>query len=375
MKTLQTHYNQIQKGEGNKEVFLKESKSQFPTLIHNSANFTEAVNILLKYNKIVESKGEQLPAPTLNDFIATFKENMGGDVHYVYDEGITCGSCDEEDEINPENGLCRDCQPKNEGMTDEEYADAEEAERLEAHPEKEGIKKIQKLIRKEKSKVKEVSPQGFGTGQGRSKTISKGREDNPTLKNKLKSQEPKPQPKYTMKDGVPHKYVDGKLTPLSKINENKKHSCKCGKHTVTEGRKPKAKAKEGLNVNGYDATDKKNIDNLSGQQFREGYWCEYNDPKNFAKTEQQLKDIVAKNLAKNQSYYIENYAFGIKDLGYSTDHPGLTLGKEPKGKYKSSGYGDLDKASKQNLKENKKINYTIKEQKMFDEIDNIIKNS
>jgi hypothetical protein len=56
---------------------------------------------------------------------------------------------------------------------------------------------------------------------------------------------------------------------------------------------------------------------------------------------QELKDIVFKNLAKDPIYYTKNGQFGVKDLGYVTEAPGLGEPKEPKGKYKSSGYGDL----------------------------------
>ena len=61
----------------------------------------------------------------------------------------------------------------------------------------------------------EALPTGFGTGQGRSKTISKGKESNPELKATLKAKEPK-KPKYIMKNGIPHK-LDG--TPLKRMNE------------------------------------------------------------------------------------------------------------------------------------------------------------
>lgn len=61
----------------------------------------------------------------------------------------------------------------------------------------------------------EALPTGFGTGQGRSKTISKGRENNPDLKATLKAKEPK-KPKYIMKNGIPHK-LDG--TPLKRVSE------------------------------------------------------------------------------------------------------------------------------------------------------------
>jgi len=66
------------------------------------------------------------------------------------------------------------------------------------------------------------------------------------------------------------------------------------------------------------------------------------DPKNADKTVDELKEIVRKNLAKNSSYYVENAAFGVKGIGYTKDAPGLPGDPKPaKGKYKSSGYGDI----------------------------------
>jgi hypothetical protein len=91
----------------------------------------------------------------------------------------------------------------------------------------------------------------------------------------------------------------------------------------------------------FDYSDEKNPDNMIFDQIMMGYYAEMKDPKNADKTMQQLKDIVFKNLAKDQIYYTKDGQFGIKDLGYVTEHPGLGEPKEAKGKYKSSGYGDL----------------------------------
>jgi hypothetical protein len=91
----------------------------------------------------------------------------------------------------------------------------------------------------------------------------------------------------------------------------------------------------------YDNSDEKNPDNMIFDQIMTGYYAEMKDPKNANKTMQQLKDIVFKNLAKDPIYYTKDGQFGIKDLGYVTEAPGLGTPKEVKGKYKSSGYGDL----------------------------------
>jgi hypothetical protein len=91
----------------------------------------------------------------------------------------------------------------------------------------------------------------------------------------------------------------------------------------------------------YDNSDDKNPDNMIFDQIMTGYYAEMKDPKNADKTMQELKDIVFKNLAKDPIYYTKNGQFGVKDLGYTTEAPGLGEPKEAKGKYKSSGYGDL----------------------------------
>jgi hypothetical protein len=93
----------------------------------------------------------------------------------------------------------------------------------------------------------------------------------------------------------------------------------------------------------FDNKDPKNIDNLYGQSFLLGYLTEMGDPKNAKKTVDELKAIVAKNMAKDINYYHTNASFGIKGIGYTKDSVGMGEPKAPKGKYKSSGYGDLDK--------------------------------
>jgi len=91
----------------------------------------------------------------------------------------------------------------------------------------------------------------------------------------------------------------------------------------------------------FDNKDPKNIDNLYGQSFLLGYLTEMGDPKNAKKTVDELKAIVAKNMAKDINYYHTQASFGIKGIGYKTDVVGGGEPKAPTGKYKSSGYGDL----------------------------------
>ena len=98
-----------------------------------------------------------------------------------------------------------------------------------------------------------------------------------------------------------------------------------------------------MQIKDYDYKDTKNIDNIYGQAFLSGYYVEMEDPKNAKKTVEELKEIVAKNLAKDITFYTTNSAFGLKIQGYVNDVPGAGKIVDAKGKFKSSGYGDLKK--------------------------------
>jgi chromosome segregation ATPase len=68
------------------------------------------------------------------------------------------------------------------------------------------------------------------------------------------------------------------------------------------------------------------------------------DPKNADKTVDELKAIVLKNMVKDVNYYHTETSFGVKGIGYTKDVVGGGDAVAPKGKYKSSGYGDMPKA-------------------------------
>jgi len=120
------------------------------------------------------------------------------------------------------------------------------------------------------------------------------------------------------------------------------------KENITEATKEaKAEEKEttkevtDMATRGYDYKDEKNYDNVFGQEFLKGFYTEMQDSKNEDKTVEELRAIVAKNLAKDLSHYVKDGQFGIKGVGYIVDAPGLGETKPAKGKHKSSGYGDL----------------------------------
>ena len=116
---------------------------------------------------------------------------------------------------------------------------------------------------------------------------------------------------------------------------------------LKEEKEAKAEEKEttkevtDMATRGYDYKDEKNYDNVFGQEFLKGYYTEMKDPKNADKHVDELRAIVAKNLAKDINHYVKDGQFGVKGVGYTTEAPGLGEPKEAKGKFKSSGYGDL----------------------------------
>jgi hypothetical protein len=96
----------------------------------------------------------------------------------------------------------------------------------------------------------------------------------------------------------------------------------------------------------YDNTDMKNADNINFNEIMKGFYAELKDPKNHDKTSEEIKAMVVKNLAKDPLFYTKDGEFGVKGVGYTTEAPGLGTPKEPKGKHKSSGYGDIEKEVK-----------------------------
>lgn len=93
----------------------------------------------------------------------------------------------------------------------------------------------------------------------------------------------------------------------------------------------------------YDYTDVKSLDNQIGVEVQEGIYFEAK--QNPDKTIEEIKEIVAKNLAKDGQYYIKNAAFGVEGIGYED-----TELEEVSGNYAASGYSDkLKKVVKESL--------------------------
>ena len=143
------------------------------------------------------------------------------------------------------------------------------------------------------------------------------------------------------------------LAEAAKTKENEDEKVKA------EEKKVSKKVEEDASRN-FDRKDDKNLDNLIFDQVMTGYYAELKDPKNADKTMQELKDIVMKNLAKDPIHYTKDGQFGVKGLGYTTEAPGLGEPKEAKGKYKSSGYGDLKESIQPINEEESKLREAIR---------------
>jgi hypothetical protein len=143
------------------------------------------------------------------------------------------------------------------------------------------------------------------------------------------------------------------LAEAKKKKENEDEKVKA------EEKKVSKKVEDNASHN-FDNSDEKNPDNMIFDQIMMGYYAEMKDPKNADKTMQELKDMVFKNLTKDPIFYTKDGQFGVKGLGYTVDAPGLGEPKEAKGKYKASGYGDLNE-SIQPLNEEDKLRKVIRE--------------
>jgi hypothetical protein len=145
---------------------------------------------------------------------------------------------------------------------------------------------------------------------------------------------------------ISENYVD--LKPINTIEASPKAAWEnkfsqfLAEEAKAEEKKP-TKEVEDIQAHNYDYKDKTNLDNQIGQEVLNGLYFEGRE--NPDKTLDELRKIVAKNLAKDGQYYMKNAAFGVKGLGYQQ-----TEVEEVSGKYASSGYSDkLKKMVKESL--------------------------
>tara|TARA_R110001592_G_scaffold19281_2_gene79362 strand:+ start:4583 stop:5662 length:1080 start_codon:yes stop_codon:yes gene_type:complete len=99
--------------------------------------------------------------------------------------------------------------------------------------------------------------------------------------------------------------------------------------------KKTTKEVEEAEITGYDYKDPKNLNNQIFDQYLNGVRVELEKDPKLDLT--GAREKVSKNLEKDPLFYMKNAAFGVEGIGYEE----LKNQEEPKGKHKSSGYGDL----------------------------------
>ena len=151
------------------------------------------------------------------------------------------------------------------------------------------------------------------------------------------------------KNIISENYVD--LQPINNPIERKKEGFEnafanflAEAEAKAEEKKVTKEVEEDASKN-YDTADKKDPNNMIFGQIQMGYYFEMKQEKNADKTIDEIKDIVFKNLEKDPIYYTKNGQFGV-EVGYTEDNVSLGVPKEPKGEYKSSGYGKVEGESK-----------------------------
>jgi len=167
------------------------------------------------------------------------------------------------------------------------------------------------------------------------------------------------------KNIISENYVD--LKPINNMVERKKEGYETAfanflaeAEAKAEEKKVTKEVEEDASKN-YDTADKKDPNNMIFGQIQMGYYFEMKQEKNADKTIDEIKDIVFKNLAKDPIYYTKNGQFGV-EVGYTEDNVSLGVPKEPKGEYKSSGYGKVEGESK--------FKYVVNENKEYFESSN-----
>ena len=262
-QTLQTQYNLIKEGKGNKAYFLKSAFRLFPDMLSPVNTFEDTIAILKNRSIISEGIGGLVTTGKKQDWMSIFNENM--------------------DKIK-ENS---DMDKHNLGVLKALLDDAIK------NQDQDGIKYL-------KGEIAKIEGDEFTAA---------------------------------IEDFEEKDTADANISPINY------RSLKEVKETEEPSKEVLDKQKHA-----YDNKDEKNYDNIFGQEFLKGYYTELKDPKNADKDVEELRAIVAKNLAKDISFYVKDGQFGVKGLGYTTEAPGLGEPKEPKGKFKSSGYGDIPKS-------------------------------
>jgi hypothetical protein len=340
MKTLQTQYNLIKEGKGNKQHFMKLAHQYFPDLVTPVLSYNDTVTVLKNKSILSEGIGGVVTTGKKQDWHKIFKERIN---EYGEDSGgqdMTSGMYNRSSTKKDQG---------NKDFIDKGKEDYYDDVPFDACPYENGYNKYYKadLAKLWQMGWEEAKFQDMGWEKDRFQNKEDINEDG-EYKVEI----------YGRMPGAPEdelvdvKYFNStkEAKDWMKSNQTKgvgyELKTKDNKR-ISEAKEAKAEEKEptkdvvDTETRGYDYKDKKNYDNVFGEEFLKGFYTEMGDSKNEGKTVEELRAIVAKNLAKDLSHYVKDGQFGLKGVGYTTEAPGLGTPKEAKGKHKSSGYGDL----------------------------------
>lgn len=321
MRTLQEQYNAIKNGNGNKAQFLKQARHLFPQYVNQYSDFDTASNVLKSKQIISEAAGGVVSKGfdiwDWKKILNEYGEDSGG-------QDMTWGRYKDQP---------RKLKGTNQDFVDKGKEDFYDDVPFEACPYESGYNKYYK------ADLAKLWQMGWKKAEAEDKG-TEFIEDEPNDNNL---------------DDQSRDYDEVNLTESVKSVE-------------------KETSKEVLDnqKNAYNNSDMKNADNVNFNEIMKGFYAELKDEKNKEKSGDEIKAMVVKNLAKDPLYYTKNGEFGVKDLGYTTEAPGLGEPKEPKGKHKSSGYGDLKEGydSKAGLSKKEQELRSLIQQIIKEELDN-----
>jgi len=354
MKTLQEQYILIKEGKGNKDHFLKQAKNLFPEYINQYSNYETTVNVLKSKSILSEGIGGVVSHQPSKSWLEVFRENTSneavdmtsasdgpfgqavgmikrnGGAKLLNDKNITRA-------IDLFNAL-KSGELKKEDLDVITMADGKKFTETEIFTQ--DIKPL--LNTNEEADVlgTPMSDLSFGSKVkvgdkamiGDDKvTITLVDKVNGKIK-QIKGETEDGRELFVTKPMLLRPVKEETLSEIIGVKKKKTYG------DYDEFEKPSKEVADAL-AHQYDNEDKKNIDNVYGTSFLNGYYAEMKDPKNKDKSVDELKQIVLKNMVKDINYYAKNAMFGTKGVGFKTEKETIA----PKGKYKSSGYGDLDK--------------------------------
>ena len=228
--TVTEKYRAVQEGKMAKREFVRQMRQEYPMYVSQFNGFDDSVQILKNRGLLFETNKDNKKAkqydekPALSYSLDALDRGIRYELQAlgIQPHETTSLKADQylEAEKRAKKNLEKDANHyinliSGESSHVDKHDKMKETKR--GAKDKDTYNDLKKATLKEE--VNEAGPSGFGTGQGRSKTISKGREERPDLKAK-QAAAVKKAPKYVMKNGVPHKFdADGNLVPLKKVSE------------------------------------------------------------------------------------------------------------------------------------------------------------